>query len=71
MESLISFLVILIIAVIVVGFLLYVLRRALTAFVPDAKLQEMIWIIVLLVVFLAVVYYFFSGASGLKLPSIR
>jgi uncharacterized iron-regulated membrane protein len=69
MESFVSLLITIIIVIIIVGFLLYIARRAINAFVPDAKLQEMVWIVLLLLTFLMLIGLFFSGGfSHLRFP---
>jgi Kef-type K+ transport system membrane component KefB len=71
MNNLLELLVTLIFIIIIVGFVLYLLRRALATFIEDPKLREMIWIVVLLLTFLGVVSYFLTGGAPIRLPRLN
>ncbi len=69
--EIISLLVYLIIAVLIIGFLFYLLRWAMQVMEVPAKLQAIVQIVILLIVFLALISWLFGGGGGLHIPRMR
>ena len=67
----INLLVYLIIAVLIIGFLFYLLRWAMQVMEVPAKLQAIVQIVILLIVFLAFLSWLFGGGSALHMPRLR
>lgn len=67
----INLLVYLIIAVLIIGFLFYLLRWAMQVMEVPAKLQAIVQIVILLIVFLALLSWLFGGGSALHMPRLR
>ena len=68
--DIIYLLVYLIIAVLIIGFLFYLLRWAMQLMEVPAKIQGIVQIVILLIVFLALLSWLFGG-GGLHMPRIR